>query len=275
MPKIKNSDKTEKGVEAEVAPRTRPKPIRISLKDARERVSLRRISGTGKAAAARVAGPAYSYIYDTFAQEMKYIKVLREIENRLIDLGIGGRIHRLSCFKNLREIVNDDIARGIKTIVIVGNDESLIRAIDALGDADAALGFIPLGAEKENNFSKMFGIGMGTVACDILSARLLVKMDLGEVNGHYFFTNIDVPAANFFVDCDGQYKLSFLKSADVRVCNLVGWGGGGESEKLLSNPCDGLLETVVYARSESFLNSLKTFFKDDKKASRISVFYNK
>jgi len=288
MPRIKSSAKSDAAAkvspspvappeeEIEVLPqvKTRPKPVRISLRDAQEKVGLRHVASVSKIAASRVSGPVYSYIYDTFVQEMKYLKTVREIENRLVDLGINGRTHRLSCFKNLREIISEDIARGVKTVVIVGNDESLIRAVDAVAETGGALGLIPMGVEKDNQLAKMLGIGFGTVACDILSARLLEKIDLGMVNGHYFLTNIDIPAANFFIECDDKYKLSFSHSADIRICNLLGWHGEG-GENLVSNPCDGFLETAAYPKSTGFLDSVKELFKEEKKSTRLSVFYNR
>lgn len=260
--------------ETAVLPAVRPKPIRVSLRDAQEKIGLRHVAGAAKISAARVSGPVHSYIYDTFVQEMKYLKTVREIENRLVDLGINGRTHRLSCFKNLREIVSDDVARGIKTVVIIGNDESLIRVMDAAGESGVVLGFIPMGPDKENQLAKILGIGAGTVACDILSARLLQKIDLGVVNGHYFLTNIDIPAANLFVECDDKYKLSFLRSADIRVCNLLGWQDDN-GKNLVSNPSDGFLETVVYSKSSGFLGNVRELFKEEKKSARLSVFYNR
>jgi len=265
----------EKAVKPAAAALIRPKPIRISLKEAASGgAPIKRVSAKPNPAAVRVTGPVYSYIYDTFVQEMKYVKLIRELENRLVDLGISGRTHRLSCFKNLREIVKEDAARGVKTIVVLGNDETLIRAVDAAGETDAVLGMIPFGTEKENRLAKILGLGFGTLSCDILSARLLQKIDLGLVNGHYFLTNIDIPAADFFVNCDDKYKLSFLKSADIRICNFLGWQEGGE-EKLISNPSDGLLETVAYAKSAGFLDGMKNLFKEDTNVKKLSVFYNK
>jgi|GEM_PF-121288 diacylglycerol kinase family enzyme len=255
--------------------KVRPKAVRITLEEARGATSARRKEGAQKTAARRVSEPAYSYIYDTFIQEMKYLKLLRELENRLVDLGIGGRVHRLSCFKNLQEIIKDDVVREVKTVVIVGNDESFIRAIDALGETGVVAGFIPIGGEKENQLAKIFGIGFGAVACDVLSARLLRKIDLGVVNGHHFLTNIDIPAANFFLECDGRYNLSFLKSADVRICNLTGQAESGERAIRVLNHSDGFLETIVYSKSRGFLDGVKEIFKKEEGVEKLSIFYNK
>ncbi|KKQ56205.1 MAG: hypothetical protein US74_C0017G0013, partial [Parcubacteria group bacterium GW2011_GWA2_38_13] len=72
----------------------------------------------------------YLYLYDNSLNSNKYHKLLSHIEMRLTDLGIGGKISRLSPLKNLQDLISDEIRFGVKTIVAVGNDETVSMVIN-------------------------------------------------------------------------------------------------------------------------------------------------
>ena len=57
----------------------------------------------------------YLYLYDSFLNNPKFGNKLAKIETRLTDLGIGGKISRLSPLKNLEELVSDEIKNGVKS----------------------------------------------------------------------------------------------------------------------------------------------------------------
>ena len=67
----------------------------------------------------------YYYIYDSYLAEKKYESTIARIENRLTDLGINGKINRLSFLKNIHQIIGEEVKRGVKTVVVVGSDETL------------------------------------------------------------------------------------------------------------------------------------------------------
>ena len=80
----------------------------------------------------------YTYVYDGFVTDKKHEKLLSRVETRLTDLGISGRIERLTMFKDIGEIVADAAAQGCETIVAVGDDGTVGRLIDAVVDAQQA-----------------------------------------------------------------------------------------------------------------------------------------
>ncbi|MCK4553680.1 hypothetical protein KAU19_01815, partial [Candidatus Parcubacteria bacterium] len=61
------------------------------------------------------------YIYDSYVNQKKYDKVLARIETRITDLGLNGKISRLGLMKNIPDLVYNELKRGVKTIIAVGN----------------------------------------------------------------------------------------------------------------------------------------------------------
>ena len=51
----------------------------------------------------------YFYIYDEFVQNKRFEKELLQIENRLTDLGIAGKVARLALFRDVEETVRDEL----------------------------------------------------------------------------------------------------------------------------------------------------------------------
>ena len=86
----------------------------------------------------------YSYIYDSFVSQKKYQKLLARVEIRLTDLGISGKIKRLSPLKNLKETIKDEIRGGAKTIVVVGDDSTLGEVINLVAGKNITLALFQL-----------------------------------------------------------------------------------------------------------------------------------
>ena len=126
----------------------------------------------------------YLYLYDSFLNSSKHTKMLARVEMRLTDLGIGGKIARLSPLKNIRELIKDEVKNGVKTVVAVGNDKTVIQIVNDIAEHAVTLGIIPVG--KNNKIAAALGISGTDEACPILSARKLEKIDLGKANNTYF-----------------------------------------------------------------------------------------
>lgn len=74
----------------------------------------------------------YFYLYDSFVAEKKYERTIALIESRLVDIGISGKVGRMTPFTNPRNLIRDEIRCGAKTIVIVGNDETIVKVLDGV-----------------------------------------------------------------------------------------------------------------------------------------------
>jgi len=178
----------------------------------------------------------YCYLYDEYIQEDKrFERELAQIENRLTDLGIAGKITRLALFRNAAEMIYDEIQRGVETLVVLGNDDTIRKVIDVVADNDVVLGIIPIG--PKNELARLMGIPNGVAACDVLSARRIETIDIGIVNGRRFITGVSVPNFNAEITCDDRFRIRATARAALEIRNLAD----------LTNPKDGVLDTVIKA----------------------------
>jgi len=180
----------------------------------------------------------YCYLYDDYIQENKrFEKELLKIENRLTDLGIAGKISRLALFRNAEEMIRDEIDRGVETVVVVGNDETVRKTINVLSDSSVVLGIIPIG--PNNELARMLGIPEGVLACDVLSARHVDEIDMGTINGRKFVTGIRIPdfKAELMAD-DGKFRITATSKSSLEIRNL----------QEDSDPCDGMLHAVIQSQ---------------------------
>ncbi|MEK7073068.1 MAG: diacylglycerol kinase family protein [Patescibacteria group bacterium] len=194
----------------------------------------------------------YQYVYDAALTDKRHHLALTAIENRLTDLGIQGRIDRLSLFKNVAESIEEGIRRGVTTIVAVGNDDTVKKVMDAVPQFAVTMGVIPIG--KPNKIARLLGVPEGVAACDVLSARLTQTLDIGRVNGHHFLAALSIPAGGVTLECEGKYRVT-VPRGPVHVCNMT------PLETLLdedaapihqADPSDGMLEAVIPARRGIF-----------------------
>lgn len=184
----------------------------------------------------------YFYLYGVALAEPKYSRQLADIETRLTDLGLQGRVGRLGPLKSASELVKSALKTGVNTVVAVGNDQTVAAAINALipnGANNTALGIIPLG--KPNNVANALGIPEGLESVAILAARKTEVVDLGKINGHYFLTTASVEADNpISLRCEDNFTLEPLrpKSALI-IANL----------RANTNCQDGYLEATIESGS--------------------------
>ncbi|MFH1583238.1 MAG: diacylglycerol kinase family protein [Candidatus Falkowbacteria bacterium] len=193
------------------------------------------------------------FIYDSFLNQKKYDRLLARIETRITDLGLNGKIYRLSATRNVQETINNELKRGAKTIIAVGNNKTINQIINSLAGSQVPLGIIPIG-EDNNDIAKSLGIESIEEACDILSARLLAKVDLGLANQTYFLSNISINNQGTVIDMNKNYTVENAEKGLIYIFNLI-----GDQIKLPPNvkfiPDDGLLELVVntYANKKFFI----------------------
>lgn len=195
----------------------------------------------------------FTYIYDGFVTHQRHERTMSQIETRLTDLGISGRIERLTMFKNIREIVADAERRGCETVVAVGNDETVGKLVEIAGDFDMAFGLIPVG-DGPHEIAGMLGVPHGVEACPVLSRRVLKTVDLGRVNGKYFLSSIRIPRTRAKISCNGQYDVIPTEDNEVTICNLATLAFDEGASKVTS-PRDGQFDTVFRPASPKGLFS--------------------
>ncbi len=202
----------------------------------------------------------YLYLVDTFAQDKKFQRDLLHIQARIQDLGINGRFEKLTMLKSIQDIVNDAERKGVKTIVAIGNDKTFNAIVSHLTNNSITLGLVPLG-EENNTIAKALHIPVGEAACTILSKRIIQRLDVGKINGRYFFSSLSIfPSRHMKIECDNSYILKTSGLAPIRIINFC-------DDRYRGNAQDGKLETIVEEIPESGLLS----FFGKKQAGRNSI----
>jgi diacylglycerol kinase family enzyme len=186
------------------------------------------------------------FIYDSFLNHKKYDGLLARLETRITDLGLNGKISRLSLMRNIPDIVNNELKRGAKTIIAVGNNQTVNQIINSLATSAVPLGIIPVG-EENNSIAKSLGIKSADQACNILSARLLARLDLGLANQTYFLGQASIENYGTVIDMNDNYTIEVEQKGFSRVFNLADPDAKLPAHiKLL--PDDGILELVISAQ---------------------------
>lgn len=187
----------------------------------------------------------YVYLYDDFLRQKKHDTTLKAIETRLTDFGIAGKIIRLQQFTNAAAVIEEELRRGAKTIVIVGNDATFGHVLSSAATIQTLFGFLPIG--EENSIADVLGIPRGVEACEVLSRRRKVKLDAGWVNNRYFISQLHIPPHNIHVQYDERFTVSSKNGLiELVVCNLQPfvWKDKKRGEFVV-HPQDGKLEAFL------------------------------
>ncbi len=167
------------------------------------------------------------YIYDSFVNQKKYDSTTAKIETRITDLGLNGKIVRLGMMNSVDEVINNEIKKGAKTIVVVGNNDIFNKAINAIAKTSQEitltkkipLGFIPVG-KKNNDIAKFLGIGFEESACNIISARRIQTLDLGLANDNYFLTEASITTSGTNLEIDQNYTIEIKEPGTIKIINF-------------------------------------------------------
>ncbi len=186
----------------------------------------------------------YVYLYDNFLRGKKFDSTIKAIETRLTDFGIAGKIIRLQNFTDSKAIIDDEIKKGVSGIVIVGNDATFGHVLSRAATCDVLFGFLPVGSN--NKIAEVLGIPVGAGACDVLSKRRKVKLDVGWFNNRYFVSKLHIPPSKITIEYDEKFKVSTRDKVELIVCNLepFEWKEKGTKGHVI-HPQDGKLEAFL------------------------------
>lgn len=190
----------------------------------------------------------YVYLYDNYLKEKRFDATMKTIETRLTDFGIAGKIIRLQNFTNAEAVIEDEIKKGAKTVVIVGNDTTFGHVLSRAATCQVLFGFLPIG-EQNNTIAGVLGIPIGIEACETLSRRRKVYLDVGWVNNKYFISQLHIAPANILVEYDEKFAVRSRGAGallELVVCNLQPYtlkSRGGKVHTI--HPQDGKLEAFL------------------------------
>jgi len=164
---------------------------------------------------------------------------------------LNGKIIRLGGIKNIKGTIQNEIKLGAKTIVAVGNNQTINKIIGAIIDTEiygdfqkkTLLGLVPIG--DDNSIAASFGIKNIDEACNILLARRIEKIDLGLVGNYYFLNQASIQSLETIIAID-DYTLEISEKGEVRIINLL----SDPKEKIRSNPHDGKLDILIKTRKK-------------------------
>jgi diacylglycerol kinase family enzyme len=206
----------------------------------------------------------YSYIYDIFTAQKKYERQLLKIEGMLTDLGIAGKSYKLNVLKNLEDIIDEILSNDIKNIIVVGNDQSISKVASLVVGKDIALGLIPFG--EPNLLAEVMGIKSASQACQIISARKIVKLDMGRINGQCFLLAVESSDRNIIFDFKDYNINPLVNNKAVGIYNI-----NIDARDFKSNPKDGIMEAVFVPEQRGWLKKIISKGKHEKEQV-ISVF---
>ncbi|MDI3496113.1 MAG: diacylglycerol kinase [Patescibacteria group bacterium] len=192
------------------------------------------------------------YIYDDYLNKSRYNKAVNRMEIRLTDLGLNGKIIRLSGVKNIKSAIQNEMRLGAKTFVAVGNNQTVNRIMGAIIEADiysdfqknTLLGIIPIG--NDNSIATSFGIKNEEDACNILLARRIEKIDLGLIGDYYFLNEVEVESKGTKINLN-DYSLEIQDKGVIKIVNLI----NEKNNHINSNPHDGKLDVHIITKKNT------------------------
>lgn len=196
----------------------------------------------------------YLYIYDIFLNNKKYNQILANIEGRLNDLDIKGKICRLNLLKNLKEIIDEAVKHGTKTIVAVGDDNTFSKIINYTINYEIVVGFIPM--IKNSKIANILGVLPFEKACDIIAQRIIKKIDIGKINTYYFIDTAKISNAKIKIKFK-NFEITPLNNNYIFFCNL----GLSNNQNFYCNPTDGFLEAIITPYQKNLIFKTKKIEK--------------
>lgn len=148
----------------------------------------------------------FFYLYDAVVLDKKYSSLLDRVESRVIELGINGRVERLTPLRNIKELISHAVKNGAHTVIVFGSDSTFLHAIQVVAQHDVTLGFLPFG---DSRLGPLFGMHDPVEACNNLSRRITKQLALGKANQTFFLSEAvaQLPRGSR-LRCNDQWTLS-------------------------------------------------------------------
>lgn len=213
----------------------------------------------------------YFYIFDPGRD--REIKYFERIQGRLLNLlaenRIEGETYRATSIRTIELLVDQALGADAKTLIVIGSDATLNKAINALvkKDRDLTVGYIPL--DPINSLGRILGISTDIEeAVKTLAGRLVRELDLGKVGEHYFLSCVDLGENNFYgvesglLGLRGYFQFSKLQpfrvqlafqdlytaTSEVLAVQIINCRNNEGAKHKLGDPTDGLLDILILPR---------------------------
>ncbi len=210
------------------------------------------------------------YIYDDFLAKNKYNKVINKIETRITDLGLNGKIIRLNNLKNIDKAIQEEIKRGAKTLIIVGNDNTFNKVLKSVLDKEVSyflknifLSFIPV---EKTQIGLSLGINNYEEACNILLARRTESIKVATANNSFFLSQATIlnVNGNITIDIEDSYQIELEEKSSIHAINMPSYDLAKNIPKKI-NPKNNYLYIYINNKGQSFIPTKKITIKESDK----------
>ncbi len=134
----------------------------------------------------------YYYVTDSFVKQDKAaLRILNKVNFKLTQLDMLGEVAEVTKYRPMKRVIEDGIAKGHTTIIIIGDNRSLNQAaMCVIGKPQIVLGLIPVG--QQVSLGRALGLDRVDELADILAARKVEKLDVGVVNNRIFLGALEI-----------------------------------------------------------------------------------
>jgi diacylglycerol kinase family enzyme len=202
----------------------------------------------------------YYYIFDpTKLSQKSFERIQNQLYSCLSEYRIGGDISRVTGIRTVQQLVDIAFDRGVKTLVVIGTDDTLQEAISAVRDRDVTLGYVPV---EDSELSRIFGLSGIDASCRTIAQRRVELLDMGVANKNWFFSRLS------FGDLEqaggGFLGMSILRRATLNTYEVRFLADGKYNAQIkavagliinsrdkscgdvrLADPTDGLLDMLL------------------------------
>ncbi|MBX4187218.1 MAG: hypothetical protein KW802_03120 [Candidatus Doudnabacteria bacterium] len=193
----------------------------------------------------------YYYIVDPQKISQKnFERVQNVLYSSLSEYKISGEVVRVTGLRTIQQLVENAFSHEAKTIVAVGNDQTLHEVINAVGKREMVLGYIPLASSE---IGEILGIKEVPLAAKIIAFRRVEVLDLGSVNNNYFLSKLklgDWDTDKFLPNLEKTFEIKLRVDdqyqADLKVSAvLVVNSRNSANEERVAYPNDGKLDILL------------------------------
>ncbi len=196
----------------------------------------------------------YYYIVDPSKLSQKeFERVQNVLYSSLSEYKIAGEIVRVTGMRTILQLVENAFAHETKTIVAVGNDETLHEVINAVNKREVTIGYIPI---VNSEIGEIFGIKDLQSAIKTIAFRRIQDIDLGVVNGQFFLSKISFGSAETPISIKISADEQFSATQTV-ISGLIVNSRENVKPTKIGNPTDGLLDVLLLSE----LSRWNKFFK--------------
>jgi diacylglycerol kinase family enzyme len=216
------------------------------------------------------------YVIDPSGVDDKtFVKLQSELLSTLTELHIPGEYARTTPLRSVHSLIEQARNLEAKTIVAVGNDETLQEVVTATAGSNVAIGYIPF---RPTALSRTLGVSEDfRDACHTIAARRIIELDTGKLNGNLFLSSValgnrtalELPSRGWLQNfrniralwnyaparvrmrIDGHFDveleilLGLIMNTRTVICPKAG-------DHVIGNPHDGILDVLLVPRMSVF-----------------------